>query len=95
MSNMELKVWKEELQIQKDQNTVKIKKLTQKLNRLNEKVNFAATVKEQLDSSLLTEMNEEIKNLSEDIENIKKENRDIGIIIYSIDVELGNIFVCN
>lgn len=95
MNKMELRIWKEELESQKDHNVFLIKELTKRLERCNSRLTFMLDLKEQLQSPLRQNMEEEKNKFVQEIEDIKKENFDIDMLLFSIDVEIGNLFVCH
>lgn len=95
MTEIELNIWKEELQILKEKNTVRLKETRAQLNRLNIRLNFMVDIKDKLQSPMLQKIEEEMNTLWIVHENIKKEISDIEVILFSMDVEIGNIFICN
>lgn len=95
MFEIEMKIWKEELQLLKDKNTIRLKETKKQLEHLNNRLNFLVSIKDKLHSPILQKIEEEINNLWIDHEIIKKEISDIDIILYSIDIEIGNVFICN
>lgn len=95
MTEIELKIWKEELQILKEKNIIRLKETRKQLDRLNIRMNFMVDIKDKLQSPMLQKIEEEMNSLWIVHENIKKEISDIEMLLFSIDIEIGNIFICN
>lgn len=94
MGQLELKLWKEELLLQKDKNTIGLKEIKHKIDGLNRRLNFILDIKEQLESSLVPNLEEEISILWNEHQKLQKENKDIETILFSIDIEIGNVLMC-
>jgi hypothetical protein len=94
MGQLELELWKEELLLQKDKNTIILKEIKHKIDGLNRRLNFILDIKEQLESSLVPNLEEEISILWNEHQKLQKENKDIETILFSIDIEIGNVLMC-
>ncbi len=94
MDQLELKLWKEELLVQKEKNSVMLKEIKHQLDRHHRRLNFILDIKEQLHSSLMHNLEEEISVLWNNHQKFQKENKDIDTILFSIDIEMGTVLMC-
>ncbi|WP_102347191.1 hypothetical protein [Bacillus sp. Marseille-P3661] len=95
MFDKELIIWKSELEIRKDQNLTKMKEIKLQLASLDIRRIMLLESKDKLKSNLFKEIEEMITHLEIELKELQHENDDINNIIYSINVETGNIIMCD